>query len=1236
MVIPCAVRYWPIKSTRPLKPLRPFESVRRAGLLATTAFLLGAVAVVPASAQTTGAESVTDPRTIQLRTGAVKMPEGIADALPEQVAEVIDRRRALAPEAPAEAPLLVVFQRTLTAADRPRLREAGIEIVSRLSPRAYLVLSSAEGASHLAERDDVVSASLYPSANKVVAEARVAKAPEHMQRPDGRRAYSVLFFPNTPATEVESLAEAGLDAELEDFSPRAFPVVRTATVVIDPDQLSRLADAPSVRAIEPATPPNIPDNANNTQPLSNVDDVQLPPFNLSGAGVNVGVWEATEPATNGFGIRNTHEDLTPRVTVEEASNFSNHATHVAGTIAASGVNTPAAEGMAPAANLASYGSAGAANEMTLAAQSPGGAGDPLPIAISNHSYGFGLGWNGNGTTFGSQAAFGTYTNASVALDNVIVATDLIAVKSAGNHRNDAGNPAVGPRDCTQGGFAVDADCIGPQGTTKNLITVGAMNGANQIAGFSSFGPTDDGRIKPDLMAQGVGVTSTGANSNSHTFPNGGTSMSTPAVAGIAALLLEDARDRGIELSAAAMKAILIQTAQDVAGVGQSTVGPDFATGYGIADAEAAANLLRRPAGPGLAQETIPAADAAGAYNQAFAVPAGLGELRMTLAWTDPPGDPTTPQNQAKLQNDLDLRLIAPDGTVVTPWRLNPAQPGNAAVRDGGDDTVNNVEQVSVQNPVAGVWQARVTGKATSLSFPQDFALAGPLTPATGPIASTPRDVMLVLDTSGSMNLDAASPGLSKIEALQNAASALTNYLEIVGGHQLGLVRFSSSAGATTPVFDLQPLDAGSVGDALTAIDNLGAGGRTNIIDGVTRASDQLAGPSAANEEQAIVLFSDGRHNQPAGSDVADIDGIMADATQFYSIGYGTDVDSSVMPGVAANHDGQHLEEQSLTAAELGKLFLTVGGAAIDETVVVDPDYPIKPGDRVYQRLVAVQEDRAITFAVHWSQPQERRLFFQVRGPDTRCGIPDRDHTGYQTRTGAMYKLIRLQLPYKCPRTGQLMHAGEWTLSVASKLRTTETLKIMALADTALTFDADARARQNTVHVTARFGTYQPERMMAARVTADVVQLRVGQGGSARQDERGSDGGARSDRPRVVLDPGTFMRPERLERMDAPQLRRLSKELGLPQETLRRLDPQRLIDVTRFRPRTEVIEPDPGFRSRILLRDDGRGGDATAFDGVFTGIAKAPETGLYQVHVRARMPSPNGTLTREALTSAFVQ
>ncbi|MEM1268097.1 MAG: vWA domain-containing protein, partial [Pseudomonadota bacterium] len=473
-------------------------------------------------------------------------------------------------------------------------------------------------------------------------------------------------------------------------------------------------------------------------------------------------------------------------------------------------------------------------------------------------------------------------------------------------------------------------------------------------------------------------------------------------------------NQALDLSAAGVKAVLIQTAQDVAGVGQATVGPDFSTGWGIADAEAAADLLRRPAGPGVAEETLAAAGTAGAYTQAFLVPSGEPELKVTLAWSDPAGSTTASQTQPRLVNDLDLRLINPTGGTVTPWSLNAANPGAAAVRNGGDDALNNVEQVSVLNPAAGVWQVQVTAKPTSFAGPQDFALAGPFSPASGPFTSDPADIMMVMDRSGSMNAPSATPGISKLGALKSAAEEVANFLEIVGGQQLGLVEFSTSASATSPAFDLQPIDAGSIGTAEAAIDAMTGGGATNIIDGVSMAVDQLSGPNAVNARQAVILFSDGRHNQPSGSDVADIDDIMEDDTLFYAIGFGTDVDSAVMPGVAANHNGLYLEEQSLSAAELSKLFLAVAGVAVDETIVVDPDYIVQPGGFAEQSVTVSSDDRAITFATHWNTTNPDQFRFVLNSPDDRCRVPLRGADGVEVRQGGSLqpypRRVALQVP----------------------------------------------------------------------------------------------------------------------------------------------------------------------------------------------------------------------------------
>src|SRR5687767_6978864 len=130
-------------------------------------------------------------------------------------------------------------------------------------------------------------------------------------------------------------------------------------------------------------------------------------------------------------------------------------------------------------------------EMTNAATSAGGSGQPTAIQISNHSYGLIIGWNNAGTNFtNNQGLFGQYTNMSQAVDNVVFQTGLMVFKSAGNDRDDVPPaPVTGqPGDCQQGGLGVAADCIESRGVSKNVFTIGAMNGMGAIAAFSSFGP----------------------------------------------------------------------------------------------------------------------------------------------------------------------------------------------------------------------------------------------------------------------------------------------------------------------------------------------------------------------------------------------------------------------------------------------------------------------------------------------------------------------------------------------------------------------------------------------------------------------------------------------------------------------------------------------------------------------------------------------------------------------------
>ena len=970
---------------------------------------------------------------IRLQARTFTPPRGIAADLPARVRAVIDARQPADPRAHVYVQLVA----PPNAAQRERLAAQGVELLDPINRRTWTAAVTAAGTDALARTAGVRWADLIPPGDKLSKALDTAGAPRpHQLRPGGRVAYLILFHKDVTAEEVRGFAQR-TGATLEGFDAKAFRTVRGVTVVVPAGGLATLAQADIVAWIEPVPPPDIDDNLLQSQPLANVDDVQAAPYNLNGSGINVGVWEANDT------ILATHVDLTPRVIVEAGQSPTNddHAAHVAGTIGASGVNIPNAEGMAPQATIASYDADDDAVEMTAAATSPGGMGDPTPIRISNHSYGIGIGWNNAGNAFtNNQASFGLYTIASVGFDNIALNDGLIIHKSSGNDRDDdPPMPVPGqPADCEQGGFGVDADCIEARGVAKNVITVGAMNGAAAISDFSSFGPTDDGRIKPDLMAHGNLVFSLGSANNNDTSIFSGTSQATPVVSGISALVLQEAANRGIPITdPAAMKALLIQTARDVAGVGQATVGPDYATGWGIADALNAVNLLRQG---GLATGTIAAEGPGGAWTRTIFVPAGLPELHVTLAWTDPPG---TPMGQI-LINDLDLRLIAPDLTTFTPWTLNPALPGNAAVRNGGDDTVNNVEQVSVLTPVAGEWTVQVTADPGLLpQGPQAFAVAGIL----------PRsDLVMVMDRSGSMLAASGSPGIDKITALRTSANEFIDLLDLSGGHTLGLVQFQETVVPFVPPFDLQLLDGANVDDAHTAVGDIDAGGLTNIIGGIEAAITQLSGAVTPAPRQVIFVFSDGKHNRPLGTDLADVGpSITAGNFRFFSVGFGTDVDDATLSSLAAANEGIHVNEQDLSPIQLTKYFLTVAALAHDLTVLADPSFDVGAGQAAELPIELSNADRTVYIAVNWTNARtEPRL--TLEGPDPRCKAIDIDAApqGLQVKRGATYRLIRLDLPYVCGG-GRTMHAGRWVVRAVPQRA--DTIDIMVLGDSNIALDS---------------------------------------------------------------------------------------------------------------------------------------------------------------------------------------
>ncbi|MBC5774397.1 S8 family serine peptidase [Pontibacter sp. KCTC 32443] len=478
---------------------------------------------------------------------------------------------------------------------------------------------------------------------------------------------------------------------------------------------------------------------------------------LSGASSAVGdklaIWD-------GGRVRTSHQELNSRVVQQDgATTVSDHATHVAGTMAASGVNL-LAKGMAyQTKKLYAYDFSNDVSEMAAAAKN---------LLVSNHSYGSISGWRYNpdrkgGTTdpywewWGNpdistfeDYKFGYYDNSAAQWDKIAYdAPYYLMVKSSGNNRSENG-PAPGQpyfRRSRTGSFELIAargnisnnngyDIISTYGTAKNVLTVGAVepisNGYQQtsdvkISSFSSWGPTDDGRIKPDIVGNGVNLLSSLGTSNNAYGVMSGTSMAAPNVSGSLLLLQEHYANtmNGSVMRSATLKGLVIHTA-DEAGI---AAGPDYIHGWGLLNVGRAAMTITdsKRAGTPLYKHLIEERQLQqGETYNLDVVASGTGPLVVTIAWTDPEATPIelatiALNNRApRLVNDLDVRIFH-DGTTYQPWTLNPAAPTAAATP--GDNILDNVEQILIANPAPGeTYKISVRHKGTLSKGPQAYSI----------------------------------------------------------------------------------------------------------------------------------------------------------------------------------------------------------------------------------------------------------------------------------------------------------------------------------------------------------------------------------------------------------------------------------------------------------------------------------------------------------------------------------
>lgn len=432
------------------------------------------------------------------------------------------------------------------------------------------------------------------------------------------------------------------------------------------------------------------------------------PYGLDGTGIKIAVWD-------GGSVRSTHQEFGTRVTKKNSTAANDdHATHVAGTIGAAGVN-PLAKGMAPAVTIDSYDWNSDYAEMTAAGAAT--ATDTAKIPLSNHSYGI----------TAVTADMGRYETEANTTDALAASLPYYTIFWAAGNEQDTLIANGGYQSITFNGLA------------KNIITIGAGDdavsggsrsaAAGVLAYFSSMGPCDDGRIKPDLTANGVDLLSSVATSNTaYDGTYSGTSMATPNALG-SAVLVEQLYARefsGQRMRSSMLKALLIQTADDV-----GRPGPDYQYGWGYLNVKAAADLLlahkASTASPKLIEGTISSSNATQTHTFTWD---GSSPIRATLCWTDPAGTAQTAADSRtpNLKNDLDLKITAPNGTTqhlpfvmpfVGTWTV-ASMSSNATT---GVNRVDNVEQVYVSTPSqAGNYTMTVSYTGTLTGTSQIYSL----------------------------------------------------------------------------------------------------------------------------------------------------------------------------------------------------------------------------------------------------------------------------------------------------------------------------------------------------------------------------------------------------------------------------------------------------------------------------------------------------------------------------------
>ncbi len=567
--------------------------------------------------------------------------------------------------------VLIQFRNELNELSTAELKAANITLLNYIHKFTYTASIPVTTSQNTLEKFNIRSLSEIPTIAKISSSISDQEIPDWAKNSPGKVDVSVLLQKNVDYNLVEQ-ALPTLGAELLDNSLLNYHLI---TLRVEENRLNDLANNGFVHFVEPIEAPM--EHMNHKGPQSTKSAFVKNNYGYTGQGVVVGVGDGGNVSHIDYGDNLLYQTATAD------SNWGNHAFHVVGTITGNGNLDPWFEGMAINTKVITEHSSSIISKTADHY-------DTYGMSLTNNSYG--------PSNFQCSTA-GLYNSNSIIIDQSMHDfPKLLHVFAAGNS---------GAFDCNPYPFGYGT-VIRSYASSKNALIIGAIQHRGQEVSFSSRGPVNDGRIKPEVVTSGYGVVSTISN-NSYKAMHG-TSMATATATGAAAIITEAymAENNGEKPSGDVLKAIITNSAEDA-----GNEGPDYSYGFGIMDVKRAVETIKEG-------RFVTGSITNGVTNHEFInVPAGTHQVKIMLYWHDNPGSGNV---YRALVNNLDMEVLNTAGETFLPWVLD-ATPANVALpATRGIDTLNNIEQITLTaNEITSGLAVKI--KATNAPMgPQKYVL----------------------------------------------------------------------------------------------------------------------------------------------------------------------------------------------------------------------------------------------------------------------------------------------------------------------------------------------------------------------------------------------------------------------------------------------------------------------------------------------------------------------------------